>query len=265
MKPKVSFITSVKNRAQELKEMLATLVAQDMPEWEAIVVDDHSIEPIQQVVESFNDSRIRYYRLPKNQKGISRARNYGIYKAQSNFILVADSDDLNEPFRARLTYNIMTRNKCDVFYGNMRIFVVGRRTRGRVFQPFNRGLLMMINFIPNPTSAFRKDKFLKIGGYDPEFVVSEDYDLWLRFLKAGAKFCYTRKVLVSYRWSRKGISKRKRQLLHFYIQKARRKNEIEPVNIEKVRELARPGVARGILSKRGREVWQDDRFKGEAK
>lgn len=263
MKPKISFITSVKNRAPELKEMLETLIKQDMPEWEAIVVDDHSQEPIEEAAKSFKDPRIRYYKLPKNQKGISQARNYAIRKAKSNLMLVADSDDLNEPYRARMTYNIMTRRKCDVFYGNMRVFVTGQRKRGMRFQPFNSELLKIVNFISNPTAAFRKDKFLKIGGYDPEFTVSEDYDLWLRFLNVKAKFCYTRKVLVSYRQSKKSISRKKKELMRYYIMKMRRKNNIEPVDLEEIKKFVGPGIAQIILSKKSRSIWYDERFKGK--
>src|SRR3990167_5534488 len=119
MNPKVSFITGVKNRSKELREMIQSLINQDITDWEAIIVDDHSDEPIKEVVESFKDSRLHYFRLPENMTGISNARNFAITKAQSEILLTADGDDINEPNRAHITYDLMTKNNYDVFYSNM--------------------------------------------------------------------------------------------------------------------------------------------------
>ncbi len=262
MDPKISFITAIKDRPDELKEMIKSLIAQDIPDWEAIIVDDHSREPIKEVVESFSDNRLRYFRQVEDKKGISEARNYAIKYAKSNIMLIADGDDINLPCRARVTFNIMTRKKCDVFYGNMRLFKVGKRRYDRKFQPFNKDLLKMINYISNPASAFLKDRFIKIGGYDPEFIVTEDYDLWLRFLNSNERFCYTRKVLVDYRQHKESISQKKYHLLlfHRYVQRARIKNKIPPFDILEVKRFAKPEIAKVALSKMNLCFWQDDRF-----
>lgn len=261
MHPKVSFITGVKNRSKELAEMLKTLIDQDMQEWEAIVVEDHCKENIKAVTENFNDERIKFFQLPENITGISNARNFAIKHSNTDYILIADSDDLNEPFRARLTYNIMKRNHCDVFYGNIRYYTPEKVSRGVRFQPFNEELLRMINFISNPAAAFRKRKFIELGKYDPIFTISEDYDLWLRFLNNKAKFCYTKRVLVNYRYDRKSISKQKAHLLEKYISMTRAKNKIEPFDIFKIKEIAKPSISKTFLSKKNKRFWIDYRFK----
>ncbi len=63
MEPKISFITGVKNYSLELKEMIQSLLDQDMTEWESIIVDDHSDEDLEVVVQSFHDDRLRYFKL----------------------------------------------------------------------------------------------------------------------------------------------------------------------------------------------------------
>ena len=258
--PKVSFVTGVKNRSEDFKEMLKSLKRQDIAEWEAIIVDDHSSENIEQIVNETNDPRIIYFKLPQGKSGISEARNFAIKQANSDFILVADSDDINEPFRARITYNIMTRKKCDVLYANIRMCIPGQRKRAKRFQPFNENALRMFNYIPNPAAAFRKDKFIKVGGYDPDFIVSEDYELWIRLLNANAKFCYTRQVLVNYNLSPKGISIKRFSLMHQSLQKVREKNNIEPFDIREVKNFAKPGIVKSVLSANGLKLWGDDRY-----
>jgi len=262
VKPKVSFITGVKNRAPELKEMLQSLIQQDMPEWEAIIVDDHSYEPIEKVVKEFNDERLHYYRLPKEEKGICYGRNLAVSMAQAEIMLTADGDDISRSHRARTTYEIMTKNNCDVFYCNLEYFIAEENKKWTTtFQPFNAELFKIFNFVTNPGTAFKKGKFLEIGGFDPEFKLSEDYDLWLRMSNAGAKFCYTKEILVNYRRGPESTSTKNFGQMHEYIQKTRIKNHIPPFNIEDVEKYALPEIAKNILSEKGRLLWQDDRFK----
>ena len=227
MTPKISFITAVKNRSKELHEMLESLIKQDMPEWEAIIVDDHSEEDIKKTVEDFHESRFRYFRLPENLSGVSHARNFAIDRAQSEIMLTADGDDINWPARAHYTYEMMTKNNCDVFYSHVIIYFPDEEKRyDYPFQPFNADLYKMANFITNPGTAFRKDIFLKVGKFDPAFSLSEDYDLYLRILKAGGKFCFTPLVLAEYRIGNKNVTVQKKDLLHSFIQKARIKNNL---------------------------------------
>lgn len=258
---KVSFITAVKNRSNELREMLESLINQDMLEWEAIIVDDHSTEPVKQVVEDFKESRFRYLSMPENLTGVSNARNLAIKNAQSDILITADGDDINWPARAHVIYEYMTKNKCDLFYSHVVIYFPNNNKHyDYPFQPFNPDLYRMFNFITNPGTAFRKDIFTKVGGFDPNFILSEDYDLYLRILNAGGKFCYSNLVLAEYRIGTQNATVEKRAMLHEFIQKARIKNNLPPVNIDNIKKYAENEIADNVLYER--EIWQDDRFKG---
>lgn len=259
MIPKISFITAVKDRSRELQAMLQSLIKQDMPEWEAIIVDDHSTEPIKAVVESFNEPRFHYFRLPDNLTGVSNARNFAIDHAQTEIMVTADGDDINWPARAHVIYEFMTKNKYDVFYHHVIIYFSDQDKRyDYPFQPFNAELFKMINFVTNPGTAFRKDIFLKVGKFDPEFILSEDYDLYLRILNAGGKFGYYPFVLAEYRISTRNVTVQKKELLHKYIQEARIKNNIPPVDINEIKKYAKQEIIDNILYER--DVWQDERF-----
>lgn len=261
MTPKISFITAVKDRSKELNEMLKSLQKQDMTEWETIIVDDHSTEPIKKVVESFNEPRFRYFLLPENLTGVCNARNFAIDQAQSEIMVTADGDDINWPARAHYTYEIMSSNQFDVFYSHIIVYFSNEDKRyDYLFQPFNSDLFKMINFITNPSTAFRKDIFLKVGKFDPNFTLSEDYDLYLRILKAGGRFFGSPLVLAEYRINNKNVTVQKKELMHEHIQKARIKNGILPVNLEEIKKYAVPDIAENFLAER--QVWQDERYKG---
>lgn len=87
----VSVVTPSYNRAEFLPRVWQSLKNQQaIFEW--IVVDDGSSDNSSDVCNSFNDSRINYYKLPKN-RGANAARNVGVKNANGRFIVFLDSDD----------------------------------------------------------------------------------------------------------------------------------------------------------------------------
>jgi len=87
----VSVITPSYNRAELLPRVWLSLKNQKASfEW--IVVDDGSSDNSREVCESFNDSRVNYYKLPEN-RGTNAARNAGVRNAIGRYIVFLDSDD----------------------------------------------------------------------------------------------------------------------------------------------------------------------------
>lgn len=86
-------------KARFLKEAVGSIVAQTSPDWELVVVDDCSPEPLKEIVDSFNDPRIRYVRNEKNLGGQNLVRqwNHCISFATGDYIVLAADDDLYRP------------------------------------------------------------------------------------------------------------------------------------------------------------------------
>lgn len=95
---RVSFIMPAW-KARFLKEAVGSIVAQTSSDWELVVVDDCSPEPLNEIVNSFQDSRIRYYRNEQNLGGQNLVRqwNHCIQFATGDFIVLAADDDLYKP------------------------------------------------------------------------------------------------------------------------------------------------------------------------
>ena len=83
---------SVLNQSEWMKESIASVRAQSFTDWEMIVVDDGSTEDIRGAVESFNDSRLRYFRFPEN-KGVPHGSNFALQKAIGDYVCVLSAGE----------------------------------------------------------------------------------------------------------------------------------------------------------------------------
>ncbi len=82
-----------------LNEAVSSIVGQTCPDWELIVVDDCSPEPLEQIVSVFHDPRIRYIRNEHNLGGENLVRqwNHCISFATGNYFVLAADDDIYRP------------------------------------------------------------------------------------------------------------------------------------------------------------------------
>lgn len=86
------------DRQVELRTAIKSCQAQTFADFELIVVDDCSKEPLEDICKEFGDSRIKYYRNAVN-RGVSHCRNIGIDLAAGQYISFLDSDDVYLPKR----------------------------------------------------------------------------------------------------------------------------------------------------------------------
>lgn len=94
---KYSIIIATLNREDVVGNSIESVLEQNYPDLEIIVVDQSENEETKKVVESFNDERIKYIRI--NKKGLSNARNEGIKSSKGKYICLLDDDaEYNEKF-----------------------------------------------------------------------------------------------------------------------------------------------------------------------
>src|ERR1700748_3099533 len=89
----VSIIIPCYNSAVYIEETLRSVIAQTYKQWECIIVDNGSTDATAALVKKIVEQHpaIQYYSVP--EKGVSRARNYGISQSKGLYILPLDSDD----------------------------------------------------------------------------------------------------------------------------------------------------------------------------
>ena len=93
----VSIIIPTYNRSQLISETLDSVLAQSYPNWECIIVDDHSTDHTVEIIEKHikKDSRFSVEHRPsRKSKGANACRNHGFEESKGDYILFLDSDDI---------------------------------------------------------------------------------------------------------------------------------------------------------------------------
>lgn len=91
-RPLFSVVIPVYNRTEALERAVRSCLLQSWLDYEVIVVDDGSDEPIASSLESVEDPRVRCIRVEPNA-GVSNARNVGMQQASGQYVAFLDSDD----------------------------------------------------------------------------------------------------------------------------------------------------------------------------
>jgi peptidoglycan/xylan/chitin deacetylase (PgdA/CDA1 family)/SAM-dependent methyltransferase/GT2 family glycosyltransferase len=202
--PLVSVIIPAHNAAATLAKTLGSLAVQRLGGWEAIIVDDGSTDATPEVVAAWKkrDSRIRH--VTQAQSGVSSARNNGLLRARAERVLFLDADDwLADDYFEQMFGAIAENPQADVVYcGYVRITDDGWRhpmafswdVASAPFEAFGNHCAVSIHSV-----ILRRQVVMQVGGFDVNLKTSEDWDLWLRVARTGAKFVAVPLPLAYYR------------------------------------------------------------------
>ena len=111
-----SIIIPVYNRPDEVDELLESLTTQTVKDFEVIIVEDGSQKPCKDVCDKYADKLNIHYFLKENG-GPGPARNYGVEKAQGNYVLILDSDCVIPSGYLAAIEAELKANPCDAFGG----------------------------------------------------------------------------------------------------------------------------------------------------
>lgn len=181
--PRVSIVMPAYNAARFIAEAIESVIAQTLPDWELIVVDDASTDDTAACVQACarRDARIHCVRNERNL-GAAQTRNRAIDLARGRYIAFLDSDDVWLPHKLATQVAFMEKTGTPITYGDyLRIDEAGIRL-GRVSAPpvLQYRDMLKSNFIGNLTGVYRRDRLSDLrcetGGH-------EDYLFWLRALR----------------------------------------------------------------------------------
>lgn len=203
----VSVIVPAYNTAGYIAETLASIMVQEGPELEVLVVDDGSTDRTPEVVKGIADPRIRYFRR-ENSGGPAAPRNLGVREAGGEFICFFDSDDLMAPGKLARQTAFMRERSLGWSATNFRKFYqcpeeVGenfldhyprfRRLREdlgdgpQIVIPNRRALDLLFyeNFIGTSSVMVRRDVLSAAGPFDESLQSGDDHDMWFRLARLG--------------------------------------------------------------------------------
>ncbi len=186
MTPEVSVIIPTFNRRAMLREAIDSVLAQSIPAFELIVIDDGSTDGTAEHLAHLAETiRIKIDRI--EHRGSAAARNRGAALARAPLIAFLDSDDLWSPTKLERQLAFMRDNPgCaisqtnEIWIRSARRVNSGRRHLKRAGDIFVDSLRTCL--IGMSSVMLRTDLFRSSGGFDEQMAAAEDYDLWLRIL-----------------------------------------------------------------------------------
>lgn len=181
---KVSIITIVYNNAATIEESIRSVLSQDYPDIEYIVIDGNSTDGTKSILDNYRQLIDVY--VSEEDNGLYDALNKGIKMASGDVVGILHSDDLfNDRQVISRIAEKFSRSDLDCVYGDL-VYVkhdntdtVVRNWKAGTYdeKAFRNGWMP-----PHPTFFCKKSCFEQYGLYDTNFKTSADYELMLRFL-----------------------------------------------------------------------------------
>lgn len=188
----VAIVIAARNAADTIRDTLDSLFDQSFADWEAVVVNDGSTDGTGLVAEEYaqRDARLRV--LNASHGGVSAARNAGIEATRAPWIMILDADDQLQPWHLEgMMATARDDATADVVYSDWRIVsatgLEGVRQRVTFDGPPIRQLSRSVNVVVHGL-MFRRDLLERTGPFQPGMPTAEDWDLWLRMARIGARF-----------------------------------------------------------------------------
>lgn len=201
-RPMVSVVIPTYNHARFLRAALDSVVGQTRTDWEAIVVNNFSQDDTIDVVGSYADPRIRCVNFA-NQGVIAASRNFGIRQTDAPYVAFLDSDDLWYPEKLERCMRLLDQGYDMVCHAETWVGP-GERRRDVAYGPEPRAryesLLYDGNCISTSAVVVKRELLELAGGFseEPSFITAEDYDLWLKLAKNGARIGFVPEILGEY-------------------------------------------------------------------
>ena len=199
----VSVVVPAFDAVTTLAETIKSLLAQTSTRWEAIVVDDGSVDGTAALAAAFaaRDPRIRLITGPR--RGKSATRNVGAAQARSDWLLFLDADDWLAPEALERMGRAATgQAPVDIVYSRWaRVARDGTRVDEGMLADPDQAFPTLTRYNPFAIHSclVRRALVEAADGFDAELEVGEEWDLWQRLARGGARFRPVSETLALYR------------------------------------------------------------------
>lgn len=210
--PKVTILMPVFNGEEYLRQAIVSILEQTFTDFEFLIINDGSMDSSVDIIQSYDDERIRLIHNKKNLKLISTL-NKGIRLSRGQYIARMDCDDISHPERIAKQVAFMEANP-EVGVLGTGIFIIDRNGKRKykfrypTKHNFLHWSLCFYSPIVHPAVMIRKNLLMKVGGYDHGMVHAEDYDLWRRLIKK-TRFSNLQDYLLCLRKHESNVTKEK--------------------------------------------------------
>lgn len=182
--PLVSIVTPSYNQAEFLERTIRSVLGQDYPNLEYIIIDGGSTDGSVEIIRKY-ESQLSFW-ISERDKGQTNAINKGFNRAKGEIFAWLNSDDIYEPGAIRAAVEALISDPSLGFvYGDCNFIDSHDRVIGKfdARQTDLKKLMRGYVHIPQQAFFFRGELWKKVGPLDENIYFAMDYDLWLRLAR----------------------------------------------------------------------------------
>lgn len=183
MSCKVDVIIPTFNRKTSIKRAIDSVLRQTFKGFNLIVIDDGSTDGTGQEVTPYESEGLLTYLKIENQ-GVSHARNFAVKNSSSEWISFLDSDDEWLPNKLEKQFELLEKKDVPLVHGEEIWIRNGKRVnQKKIHQKFGGDIFdkCIPRCVISPSaSLIKRSVYNEFNGFREDFVVCEDYDLWLK-------------------------------------------------------------------------------------
>ncbi len=198
--PVISIITPSYNQAPYIEATLQSVLGQNYPCLEYLVIDGGSSDGTLDILRRY-DNALRW--LSEPDTGQANAINKGFRQATGEIVAWLNSDDLYLPGAlAHVAHFFSHHPEIAVIYGDYTLIDASGKTLLRRQEiPFDYHILLYgLDYIAQPTVFFRRHVFDQVGYLDENLHYGLDWEYWLRLANHGYQFAHLSHYLAATRW-----------------------------------------------------------------
>ena len=227
---------AVKNGEDRISQSIQSLLNQTYTNFELIIINDGSSDRTLEILESFNDPRIRLY--SQINRGVAISANRGLALAKGKYIARQDHDDLSKPDRLEKQILFLESNPEISLLGTGAEIYTDKGQSGRYHNhPTNPIILSIELLFDNPfvhsSIMFRREIIKRIGLYNPNQAITplDDYDFISRVAAVFKVANLPEKLVEYYESSNSLTSNFRKEASHLNLELKNKKTRIMTRNI----------------------------------
>lgn len=202
----ISIVTPSYNHAQYIEETIKSVLSQDYPHIEYLIVDGGSTDGTQDIIRKY-ENKLAWW-VSEKDSGQTDAINKGFARAKGDILAWINSDDTYEPGAVAAAVKYLEEHpSVGMVYGDCNFIndsghVIGRFNAAQTnYRLLRQGYV----HIPQQTMFFRAELWRQLGPLDSSFYFAMDYDLWTR-IAAHAEIKYVPQTWANFRLHSSGKS-----------------------------------------------------------
>lgn len=182
--PLISVYMPTFNRLEMATRAIESVLAQDYPNFELLVVDDASTDDTWASLTNKykDDARVRIFRQPEG-KGACAARNLAISEAQGDFVTGIDDDDEFLPHRLSSLYRSYDPQYSCICSGYIWDYGSVSKTLFATNEVVTLSSLLDLHTLSNQ-ALVKRERMVQLQGFDENLAAFQDYDMWVRVVAA---------------------------------------------------------------------------------